>query len=164
MKITDKVVGRIVDSIREDLAKIAEEQGPRLLKALDEQVRQGGDVSIRLGIDVVLTDKGMAENAVEVQSKFGFVRKVKDEDAYIPHVIDLGETLFERTARIGGKDAAAGDGVPTISVDMDAECAECGKPGRCGNGLCMSCTTKAISGKRMKSAAGQLAAGKAGAK
>lgn len=161
MKITENVMGRIVDSIREDLAKIAEEQGPRLLKALDEQVRGGGDSSIRLGIDVVLTDKGSLENAVEVQTKYGFVRKVKDEDAYIPHLIDLGETLFERQARIAGKDAAAGEGVPTIHVDMDAKCAECGKSGRCGNGLCMDCTTKAISGKRMKSAAGQLVAKRA---
>lgn len=95
MKITEKVICRIVDSIREDLAKIAEEQGPRLLKALDEQVREGGDSSIRLGIDVVLTDKGMAENAVEVATKFGFVRKVAEKDEYIAHTIDLGPTLFE---------------------------------------------------------------------
>ena len=99
MKITEKVLGRIVDSIREDLAKIAEEQGPRLLKALDDQVRGGGDSSIRLGIDVVLTDKGTQENAVEVATKFGFVRKVKDEDSYIPHVIDLGESLFEHAKK-----------------------------------------------------------------
>ena len=95
MKITEKVLGRIVDSIREDLAKIAEEQGPRLLKALDEQVRGGGDSSIRLGIDVVLTDKGMAENSVEVQTRYGFVRKVQEKDEYVPHVIDLGPTLFD---------------------------------------------------------------------
>ncbi|HPU86594.1 MAG TPA: hypothetical protein PLE60_14800 [Candidatus Latescibacteria bacterium] len=113
MKITEKVICRIVDSIREDLSKIAEEQGPRLLKALDEQVREGGDSSIRLGIDVVLTDKGSLENAVEVQTKYGFVRKVKDEDAYIPHLIDLGDTLFDHATKVKGrkgKEAASGEG------------------------------------------------------
>ncbi len=95
-KLTEKTIGRVVDSIREDLEKIAEEQGPRLLAALDEQIRAGGDSALALKIDVTLTDKGMAENAIEVQTRFGFVRKVKDEDSYIPHVIDLGPTLFSK--------------------------------------------------------------------
>lgn len=34
--------------------------------------------------------------------------------------------------------------MPTITVDMNARCAECRKAGRCDNGLCMPCTTKAM--------------------
>lgn len=109
MKLNEKVIGKVADSIRDDLAKIAEESTERLLRALDEQVREGGDESLTLKIDVTLTDKGVSENAVEVQTKFGFTRRVKDEGAYIPHVIALGETLFEHAARRTGKDAAAGE-------------------------------------------------------
>ena len=95
-KLTEKTIGRVVDSIREDLQKIAEEQGPRLLAALDEQIRAGGDSALALKIDVTLTDRGTLENAVEVCTRFGFVRKVQERDEYIPHVIDLGETLLTR--------------------------------------------------------------------
>ena len=95
MKITEKVVCGVTDSIREDLSKIAEENSERLLKSLDEQIRAGGDKSISLTITVSLTDKGMAENAVEVQTRYGFVRKVQEKDEYVPHVIDLGPTLFD---------------------------------------------------------------------
>lgn len=98
-KLTEKTIGRVVDSIREDLQKIAEEQGPRLLAALDEQIRAGGDSALALKIDVTITDRGTMENAVEVLTRFGFVRKVQERDEYIPHVIDLGETLF---AKAGG--------------------------------------------------------------
>ena len=45
-----------------------------------------------------------------------------------------------------------------IRVDMDAKCADCGKGGRCGNGLCLGCTTKAIKGERMKSSEGAVVA------
>lgn len=102
MKINEKVAGKVADSVRDDLDKIAEEQMPRLLKALDEQVRAGGEASIRLNIDVVLTDKGAAENAVEVQTRFGFVRKVQEKDEYIAHTIDLGETLMDFAKRKAG--------------------------------------------------------------
>jgi len=98
MKLNEKIVGKVADSIRDDLAKIAEEQAERLLRSLDEQERAGGESSITLTISVTLTDKGAAENAVEVATRFGFVRKVQDKDEYIPHVIDLGETLFEHAA------------------------------------------------------------------
>ena len=111
MKITEKVVGRVVDSVREDVAKIAEEQGPRLLKALDDQVRAGGEPGISLTITVTLTDKGAMENAVEVQTRYGFVRKVAEKDEYIAHTIDLGETLMDFAARrrSQGKEAAGGE-------------------------------------------------------
>ena len=46
----------------------------------------------------------------------------------------------------------------SFSVDMDAHCDECGKEGQCGNGLCLSCTEKAITGKPMKSATGKAVA------
>lgn len=36
--------------------------------------------------------------------------------------------------------------VPTITVDMDKACSECGKEGACGNGLCMECAAKRIGG------------------
>ena len=111
MKITEKLVCRVVDSVREDLCKIAEENAERLLKALDEQERAGGDSSISLSITVCLTDKGAAENAVEVATKYGFARKVQERDEYIPHVIDMGESLFDHAKRkTSGKDAAAEGG------------------------------------------------------
>ena len=112
MKIlTEKTIGRVVDSIREDLQKIAEENAERLLRALDDQVRGGGDNSITLKIDVCLTDRGATENAVEVATKYGFARKVQERDEYIPHVIDLGESLFDHAKRkTSGKDAAAEGG------------------------------------------------------
>ena len=103
MKLTDKAVARLVEAVRDDLSKLAEEQTPRLLKALDEQERAGGERSIALTVTVTLTDRGAAENAVEAQTRYGFVRKVKDADEYMPHVIDLGETLFERNAKGGAK-------------------------------------------------------------
>lgn len=102
MKLNEMIVGKVADSIRDDLSKIAEEQPERLLRSLDEQVRAGGEASITLNISVTLTDKGVSENAVEVQTRFGFVRKVQDKDEYIPHVIDLGETLFEHSAKNAG--------------------------------------------------------------
>ena len=95
MKITEKVVQGVVECVRDDLAKIAEENSERLLKALDEQIRAGGERSISMNVSVSLTDKGMAENAVEVQTRYGFVRKVQEKDEYVPHVIDLGPTLFD---------------------------------------------------------------------
>lgn len=39
----------------------------------------------------------------------------------------------------------------TITIDMDKKCAECGKGGAVPSGICMKCTTKAISNKPMKS-------------
>lgn len=111
MKLNEKIIGKVADSVREDLAKIAEENTERLLRSLDEQERAGGESSITLSISVTLTDKVAAENAVEVATRFGFVRKVQDRDEYVPHVIDLGESLFEHAKRkLAGKDAAAGEG------------------------------------------------------
>lgn len=152
MKITEKIVGKLADSVRDDLSKIAEEQTPRLLKALDEQERAGGDSSITLTVAVTLTDKGRAENAVEVQTRYSFTRKVAERDEYIPHIIDLGETLFDNAGKPGK--------TTRIDIDMEKSCAECGLPGRCENGLCLDCTTKVIQGKRMKSVAGQMLAQK----
>jgi len=43
----------------------------------------------------------------------------------------------------------------SINVNYDSKCDECGKPGRCANGLCLACTTKAITGKTMKSRTGK---------
>ena len=43
-----------------------------------------------------------------------------------------------------------------IVIDMDRDCAECGKGGALPTDLCLRCTTKAIEGKRpMKSWQGQ---------
>lgn len=47
------------------------------------------------------------------------------------------------------------DGIPTITINLDKKCGECGKGGAADSGICMSCTTKAISGRSMKSAAGR---------
>jgi hypothetical protein len=45
--------------------------------------------------------------------------------------------------------------IPTITIDTDKKCAECGKGGAAGNGLCLACTTKALSNKPMRSAIGR---------
>ena len=43
----------------------------------------------------------------------------------------------------------------TLTIDMGKRCAECGKPGATGSGICLSCATKAMSGKAMRSPAGK---------
>ena len=43
----------------------------------------------------------------------------------------------------------------TLTIDMDKRCAECGKPGATGSGICLPCATKAMSGKAMRSPAGK---------
>lgn len=50
--------------------------------------------------------------------------------------------------------------VPTITIDLNKKCAECGsnKAGVAENGLCLQCTSKAVQGKRMLSAAGRAVA------
>lgn len=101
MKITDKSVGKLADSVRDDLSKIAEEQVPRLLKALDEQERDGGDSSITLTVAVTLTDMGSLDNAVKAQTRYSFARKVAERDEYIPHVIDMDETLLDFAKKPG---------------------------------------------------------------
>lgn len=42
-----------------------------------------------------------------------------------------------------------------ITIDMDRKCAECGKGGAVGNGLCLKCTTRAFNPKPMKTAVGR---------
>ena len=47
----------------------------------------------------------------------------------------------------------------TINVDLNKKCAECGKGGAVDNGICLKCTSNAISGKKpMKSAQGKAVA------
>ena len=48
--------------------------------------------------------------------------------------------------------------IPTFTINLDKKCAECGKGGAAENGLCLSCTTKTIQGKPMRSAAGRAVA------
>jgi len=43
----------------------------------------------------------------------------------------------------------------SFNVNYDKKCDECGKDGACDNGLCLACTTKAITGKTMKSRTGK---------
>lgn len=45
-----------------------------------------------------------------------------------------------------------------ITIDMDKKCAECGKNGAVPSGICLKCTSNAISGKPMKSRQGQAVA------
>lgn len=45
----------------------------------------------------------------------------------------------------------------TLTINMDAKCAECNKGGATACGLCMGCATKAMDPKRkMKSHAGRV--------
>lgn len=46
--------------------------------------------------------------------------------------------------------------VPTITINMDKHCAECGKKGAAESGICLSCSAKAMSSKPMKSHVGRL--------
>lgn len=41
-----------------------------------------------------------------------------------------------------------------ININLDRRCAECRRPGAADNGLCLPCSTKAITGGKMKSPAG----------
>lgn len=43
----------------------------------------------------------------------------------------------------------------TINVDLNKKCVECGKGGAVDSGICLACTSKALSGKAMKSPAGR---------
>lgn len=45
-----------------------------------------------------------------------------------------------------------------ITIDLDKKCVECGKGGAMPSQICMKCTTKAISGKPMKSWQGRAVA------
>lgn len=45
--------------------------------------------------------------------------------------------------------------IPMITINLDKKCAECGKGGAVGNGICLCCTNKAIMGKPMKSLTGR---------
>jgi hypothetical protein len=47
------------------------------------------------------------------------------------------------------------DNIPTFHIDLDRKCAECGKGGSMPSGICLRCTTKAISKQPMKSAIGR---------
>ena len=47
------------------------------------------------------------------------------------------------------------DAIPTLTIDFDVPCKECGKGGATPCGLCLACATKAMSGKPMKSATGK---------
>jgi hypothetical protein len=42
-----------------------------------------------------------------------------------------------------------------FEINMDKKCAECGKGGATGSGICLSCATRAISGGTMKSHEGR---------
>jgi hypothetical protein len=48
--------------------------------------------------------------------------------------------------------------IPTITVSLDKKCAECGKGGAVDSGICLGCTSKAISGKPMRSPIGRAVA------
>jgi len=45
----------------------------------------------------------------------------------------------------------------TVTIDMGKRCAECGKPGATGSGICLACAHKVIVGGAMKSRQGRAA-------
>lgn len=48
-------------------------------------------------------------------------------------------------------------GVPTIKINMDGKCLECGKSGgTTDSGICLNCATRALKGGLMKSKAGLI--------
>lgn len=42
-----------------------------------------------------------------------------------------------------------------INIDMDRKCAECGKGGAADSGICLTCATRAMSGRTMRSQIGK---------
>jgi len=47
--------------------------------------------------------------------------------------------------------------VITITIEMDKKCSECRKGGATGSGICLSCASRAVQGKPMKSPEGKAA-------
>lgn len=45
--------------------------------------------------------------------------------------------------------------IPTITINLDAKCAECGRGGAAASGICLRCTSKALGPKPLKSAIGR---------
>lgn len=45
----------------------------------------------------------------------------------------------------------------TITIDVNKKCAECGKPGATGSGICLKCAVKVMSDKLLKSAEAKAA-------
>ena len=39
----------------------------------------------------------------------------------------------------------------TVTINMDRKCAECGKPGAAGSGICIRCVMKCMSERPLKS-------------
>ena len=50
------------------------------------------------------------------------------------------------------------DHTTVITIDMGKKCVECGKGGAALSGICLKCSTNAITGKPMKSWQGRAAA------
>jgi hypothetical protein len=50
------------------------------------------------------------------------------------------------------------DKIPTITINLDAKCVECRKSGAAQSGICLSCTTRAIQGRAMKTDVGRAVA------
>lgn len=48
-----------------------------------------------------------------------------------------------------------GHSIPTFTINLDKKCAECRQGGVADNGLCLKCTTRAISGRVMKTSIGK---------
>ena len=43
-----------------------------------------------------------------------------------------------------------------VTIDMNRQCVECGKPGAMPSGMCLTCGAKALQGKKMRTLHGQL--------
>lgn len=71
----------------------------------------------------------------------------------------LKKLAFVRHQNLGTAPAVWGERrgkmVPTITINMDKKCAECGKGGAAESGICLSCTSKAITGRTMRSEVGR---------
>lgn len=66
-------------------------------------------------------------------------------------------TQFPKVKSAGLRGAKL-EGARQITLDYNKKCAECGKGYAAQNGLCLSCTGKAMKGKKMKSAQGAIVA------
>lgn len=48
--------------------------------------------------------------------------------------------------------------IPTVTINLAEKCVECRQSGAMPSGICLSCTTKAIQGRPMKTEVGRAVA------
>lgn len=96
----------------------------------------------------------------------GDIEDFKFESDDEPHDPETGELPPKQTPPVAPADIAAAEteqpAIPTVTINLAKRCAECGQKGAAESGICLDCTTRAITQKPMKSAAGRVVQKRAG--